>query len=162
MLFRSTFDDEGIACHALTLIDKGNLSNFLHNSATAKEMNQKNNARAGRGAKGSLGVSSTQLAFLAGNDTDQDVKANEYLEIVSLQGLHSGVDVISGDFSFGGSGFLVKNGVRLQAVRNVTISGNFYDLILNLGAVGNKVYANSDRSFFSPMMRFENISVAGK
>ncbi len=157
-----TFDDEGVACHALTLIDKGNLSSFLHNSATAKEMNQKNNARAGRGPRGSLGVSSTQLAFLAGKDTDQDVKANEYLDIVSLQGLHSGVDVISGDFSFGGSGFLVKNGVRVQAVRNVTISGNFYDLILDLGAIGNKVYANSDRSFFSPMMRFENISVAGK
>lgn len=157
-----TFDDEGIACHALTLIDKGNLSNFLHNSATAKEMNQSNNARAGRGPRGSLGVSSTQLAFLPGKNSDDDVKTGEYLEVVALQGLHSGVDVISGDFSFGGSGFLIKNGVRVQAVRNITISGNFYESILNLSSIGNKIYPNSDRSFFSPMMRFDNISVAGK
>tara|TARA_R110002049_G_scaffold107584_1_gene255349 strand:+ start:318 stop:1655 length:1338 start_codon:yes stop_codon:yes gene_type:complete len=157
-----TFDDEGIACHPVTLIENGVFANFLHNSATAKEMKQANNARAGRGARGSLGISSTQLAFAPGNDSDEDIKSGEYLEIVALQGLHSGVDVISGDFSFGGAGYHVKNGVRTQAVRNVTISGNFYDLILNMGPIGKTVYSNSDRSFFSPEMRFENISVGGK
>lgn len=155
------FDDEGMTSNPITLIENGVLTNFLHNSATAKEMNTTSNGRAGRGARGSLGVSSTHATFAPGKDSDSDVVAGEFLEVISLQGLHSGVDVISGDFSFGGSGYLVKNGKRAQAVRNITISGNFYELIQNIGAIGKTIHSDEGRMFFSPQMRFEGISIAG-
>ncbi|MBH46826.1 MAG: Zn-dependent protease [Halobacteriovorax sp.] len=156
-----SFDDEGVKSESLKLIDQGVLANFLHNTATANELKTSNNGRAGRGPRGSLGVSSTHLVFAPGTDSDSDVHQGKYLEIVSLQGLHSGVDVISGDFSFGGSGYLIENGTRSQAVRNITISGNFYELIQNMGPIGKTIYTSSDCNFFAPAMRFENISVAG-
>lgn len=155
------FDDEGSRCESLALIENGVLANFLHNTATAKEMNVKTNGRAGRGPRSSLDVSSTHLVFAPGKSSDKDITSGEYLNIVSLQGLHSGVDVISGDFSFGGSGYLIRNGENVQPVRNITISGNFYEQLKNIGAVGNTIHTNSNYSFFAPQMRFEGISVAG-
>ncbi len=156
------FDDEGHASESLILIKDGVLTNFLHNSATAKEMNTKSNGRAGRGARSSLDVAATHLVFAPGSSSDAEVHGGEFLEIVDLQGVHSGVDVISGDFSFGGSGYLVKNGERTQAVRNITISGNFYELLLNIGPIGKTVMADSSCGFFAPAMRFQGISIGGK
>jgi PmbA protein len=156
------FDDEGLLSKALPLIQDGKLCNFLHNTATAKEMKTDNNARASRGARSSLGVASTHLVFAPGIHTDEQLHAGQYLEIVSLQGLHSGVDVISGDFSFGGAGFLMKDGKRTQAVRNITISGNFYELLMDLGPMGTTLKASSDATFFAPEIRFQNISIGGQ
>lgn len=155
------FDDEGFESKPLTLIENGVLKNFLHNSATAKELGVSNNGRAGRGPRSPLGVSSTQLVFNQGSDSESTVLAGEFLEIISLQGLHSGVDVISGDYSFGGSGYLVRDGKRVQAVRNITISGNFYETIKDISALGTDIHSNSQKTFFAPLMRFEGISIAG-
>lgn len=155
------FDDEGASSQELTLIKDGVLANFLHNSATAKELNTTSNGRAGRSPRGSLGVSSTHLVFAPGKNAEKDVTSGEYLSIVSMQGIHSGVDVISGDFSFGGSGYLMKDGTATQAVRNITISGNFYELLMNIGPIGQKIHADSGHGFFSPLMRFQGISIGG-
>ena len=158
----STFDDEGNLRKEFSLIENGVLKSFYHNSATAKFHSVENNASASRGPKGTLGVGGTQKIISLGSANEEEIKKDRYLNIVSLQGLHSGADPISGDFSFGASGYLCENGEVIEAVKGITVSGNFYQLLMEIGLIGNEMKSNAYGTFFSPEMRFSNLSVAGK
>ena len=97
----------------------------------------------------------------AGDASDSSMTIGEYLEVHSLQGLHSGSNHISGDFSFGASGYLCRDGARVQPVKGITISGNFHKMLLDINIVGDKVYATTEKNFFAPKLRFEAMSIAG-
>ena len=51
------------------------------------------------------------------------------IEIVALQGMHSGANPISGDFSLSGEGFLYENGKRKHSLKQFTVSGNFLRML---------------------------------
>jgi PmbA protein len=57
--------------------------------------------------------------------------------ITDLAGLHSGANTVSGDFSLSADGFLVEGGKVTRPVEQITVAGNFYDLLKNITAVGN-------------------------
>lgn len=156
------FDGEGAASSDLLLIGEGELKTLLHNSATARHFGVASNGSAARGARSALDVTARHLVFGAGPHCEAEVKSGEYLELVKLDGLHSGADAVSGDFSFGASGFLCRDGVRLQPVRGITVAGNFYRLLGELEAVGDTLHHNDGKGFYAPQIRFGGLSVAGK
>jgi len=157
----TAFDAEGHETKDLILMNKGILSNFFHNSATAKELGHENTFNATRSAKSPLSVGSTHKCIEAGTTSDTNVMNGSVFEIVSVQGIHSGADAISGDFSFAALGYLKNNNEIVQSVKNVTISGNFYQMLNQVSVVGDKVTANSGGTFFSPKIKFSELSVAG-
>lgn len=155
------FDDEGSAMDDLTLIKDGVLKNFYHNSATAKELNQENNYRASRSTKGQLGVGGTVKIITPGTSDEINVLERPYLEIISMQGLHSGANAISGDFSFAISG-LYHNDGQVKPFKGITLSGNFYHLMKNnISQVSNLLHSDTYKSFFAPTIRFNQLSVSG-
>lgn len=160
--FKSHYDSEGFAQEDLSLVENGILKNFYHNTATANYLKQTANGRAAKGAKSALGVSGTTKVFSPGKTAVSELKAGEYLEVVSMQGLHSGADSYSGEFSFAASGYLCRDGERIRPIKGVTISGNFYKMMENLKIVGNSVIPTSSKDFFAPQMRFEGVSVGGE
>ncbi|MCT4641308.1 MAG: TldD/PmbA family protein [Bacteriovoracaceae bacterium] len=157
--YKYHYDSEGFQRSNLTLVENGVLKSFYHNSSTAKYFKAQNTNHASRGAKSGLGVSGTNMIIIAGKETSP--LSGEYLEICSLQGLHSGASVISGDFSFGASGYLCKDGKRLKGIKGITVSGNFYEMIKKIRCIGDTLQSNVSKDFFSPILRFENMSVAG-
>ncbi len=156
------FDSEGFATQNNMLIANGQLNTLLHNSQTASYFGVASTASASRGAKSSLGVSANHRLIATGNSSASEIKAGEYLELVELQGVHSGADVVSGDFSFGASGFLCRDGQRIQPVRGITVAGNFYKMLQEVEAVGNTQLINDSRTFFAPDVRFARLSIGGK
>lgn len=160
--FQSYFDSEGFKQADLKLIDKGNMTGEFHNSATAKYFSKDNTYRAARGAKSSLGVSGTNILIKTGESTVSDVQSGTYLEIHQMQGLQSGLNFMSGDFSFAASGYLCKDGEIIQAVNGVTVAGNFYKIIKEISCLSNEEEISTGGSFFSPKIRFSNLTIAGK
>ena len=59
------------------------------------------------------------------------------LIITELAGLHSGTNDVSGDFSFSADGFLVEGGKIIKPVEQITIAGNFYEMLKNIDEVGS-------------------------
>ena len=159
------FDDEGFTTQDLCLIDQGQLCTLMHNSKTAKYLNQPHNAHASRSPKGGLGVGSHHLVIEPPSSTsgvdESGLWAGEVLEIIELQGLHSGTDAISGDFSLGANGFLYRNGERVQAVRGITVAGNFYKMLNEIEVLGSQREASENGCFFAPKIRFASLKVAG-
>ena len=160
-LFASPFDSEGYAREDLTLIENGVLKNFFHNSETAAFFKEENNFRAARGARSALSVGGTHTLIQKGKDSEKDLTSQKYLMVHSMQGLHSGLNFMSGDFSFGASGYLMENGEALQAVNGITVAGNFYDLLNEIDGIGDTIHSNSSTSFFAPTIRFSKLTVAG-
>ncbi|SJL83992.1 TldD/PmbA family protein [Vibrio palustris] len=154
------FDSEGFATQNTTMIQNGELRSLLHNSETASYFNTQTTGNAARMA--ALDVGHLHTVVDVGHHTVDDVQSGEYLELVALQGIHSGADVITGDFSFGASGFLCRDGQRIQPVRGITVAGNFYSMLKEIEAIGQVLESNMFQSFYAPKIRFARLSVGGK
>jgi len=77
--------------------------------------------------------------------------------VVKLEG-STGCNPVSGDISVGVQGFLVERGNRIPVDR-VSLSGNIYDLLLDLEGWGN-AYPAGIRSQFVPALLFRPIQLA--
>lgn len=155
---KSIFDDEGLERKTLNLVEDGILKSFLHNSVTARHFNTQSTAHAARGATSSLGVSGTHFIVKGKNPKSMPSK---YLEVIQMDGLHSGANRVTGDFSFGVKGYIWENGERKGTFGNVTLSGNIIELFKNVEVVGLNLVASRDNSFFSVPLIFNNQSIAG-
>ena len=155
------FDAEGTATQSTPLIVDGTLNTLIHNSATASFFDMKTTGHAARGPKSTLGVGLHQLEIAAGSSSQADLFSGKYLMLTDLTGMHSGANAISGDFSFGASGFLYEDGQRLQPVRGITVAGNFYDMLNKIALIGEQQFWNWERSALMPHLRFADLAIAG-
>lgn len=155
------FDVEGTPCTECTIIKNGELNSLLHNTATANYFGVENTAHAARSPKTVLGVSPHQLVLTANQANDHELNSGEYLYITDLTGMHSGANTISGDFSFGASGYLCRDGERVQSVRGITIAGNFYQMLNDIVAIGETNFWNQPRSACMAPLRFHHLAISG-
>lgn len=158
----SLFDDEGTTAKDRALIANGELQSLLHNSVTAKHFGVDTTGNASRGARSTLGVGAHQLVIEPGSAESSELYAGEYVEITSMAGLHSGANAISGDFSLGVSGFLCKDGLRMQAVRGITVAGNFYKMLQQIQCIGTQSHWNWQKSSYMPSIRFDGLAISGE
>jgi len=135
----SAFDSEGYPSRKTTLIDKGKLLTFLHNTETAQNDGVNSTGNGSRGYKSSLTVAPTNFYLVPGNEKEENLfkKYDQVIEIVSLQGMHSGANTVSGDFSLSAEGFLYENGKRKHSLKPFTISGNILQLLHDVEAIAD-------------------------
>jgi PmbA protein len=155
------FDVEGTPCEDIALIADGQLQTLLHNSATARYFQTRSTGHGSRDPKSSLAVAPHQLVVEAGDGDERTLYDGEVLLITDLTGTHSGANPISGDFSFGASGYLLRDGERVQSVRGVTIAGNFYNMLKNIRCIGDTPRWNWQRSALMAPLRFAEVAVSG-
>ena len=131
-------DGEGLATRRNLLIDRGRLAGFLYDGTTARRAGTRSTASAVRGSRG---LPSPGVQVLAVDPGAQD--ADELLAgidlgfaIRSMNGLHSGVNPVSGDLSVGAEGRMIRYGELAEPVREVTIAGSLQRMLLDLRAVG--------------------------
>jgi len=155
------FDAEGTATEKTELIKSGCLQRLIHNSATASYFDTETTGHASRGPRSTLGVNLHQVEIAQGSEDLPTLHSGEYLELTDLTGLHSGSNAISGDFSFGASGYLCKDGERIQAVRGITVAGNFYEMLNKISMIGNQQHWNEGRSALMPSIRFSDVAISG-
>ena len=90
--------------------------------------------------------------------------AGNGVRIDQLMGMHSGANAISGDFSLAAKGMKIENGKLTTPVEQITISGNFYQLLKGIEAVGNdlKFGFPGACAVGAPSVLVKGLSVAGK
>jgi PmbA protein len=124
------------------LIDGGVLQGFVHNSYSARRVGGVSTGNAVRGGfKGTPGVGCLALQLQPGTRDQAALVADveDGVIIQSVQGLHSGVNSISGDFSVGASGLVVTNGVVGAPIREFTIASTLQRMLLDVVEVGGDV-----------------------
>ena len=161
------FDGEGVATRKKAVIENGRLTTLLHNLKTAHKQGVKTTANAARGSYSSgVGIAPTNFHFQPSEVSFDDLlnKTGDGLMITDLQGMHAGANPITGDFSLAAKGFTVKNGKLADPVSQITVAGNFYQLLKDVEAVGNDLEfrAPGVSCYGSPSILIGNLSVAGQ
>ena len=135
-------DGEGLAARRNSLIDAGVLKAFVHNSYSARRAATRSTGNAVRGGfKGTPGVGCLALQLQPGTRNQAALIADidDGVLVQSVQGLHSGVNPISGDFSVGASGLMITNGTVGAPIREFTIASTLQRMLLDVSEIGNDV-----------------------
>jgi PmbA protein len=133
-------DDEGIPSQRISLIEKGVVANFLYDLQTAAHAGVESTGSASRGRGSTPAPSISAVVFEEGDTGFEDMllETKEGLVVEVLIGAGQG-NVLSGDFS--GNvllGYKVENGEIVGRVKDTMISGNIYDVLKELIAIGNE------------------------
>jgi PmbA protein len=153
------FDDEGVANQRRALIDRGVLTTWLLNSASARQLGLETTGHASRGLAGPPGVSTTNVTVepgerdLAGLMKD----AGSGLLVTSMFG--PSLNANTGDWSVGVSGVWFEQGEEAYPVTEITVAGNLIDIY-------RRVVAGSDLEIRgaanSPSLLIDALAIAGK
>jgi len=133
-------DGEGLATRPTALIGDGVLDGFLHNSYSGRRAGVASTGSAVRGGfKGAPGVGAQALSLRPGTRPPEELIAevSDGLLVQGVAGLHSGVNPVSGDFSTGAEGLLIRDGALAEPVREITIASTLQRLLLDIVAVGD-------------------------
>lgn len=136
----TTFDAEGLATRRNALIEDGVLRGFVQNTYTGRRSGTASTGSAVRaGFKSTPGVGCRALTVAPGALGPEEVLAQvgDGLLVQSVTGLHSGVNAISGDFSVGAEGLVVRDGALAEPVREVTIASTLQRMLRDVVAVGS-------------------------
>ncbi len=135
-------DGEGLAARRTPLIDAGVLQGFVHSSYSARRMGAKSTGNAVRGGfKSTPGCGCLAVALTPGTATQDELIASigDGVLIRMVQGLHSGVNPVSGDFSTGASGRVIRGGELAEPIREFTIASTLQRMLLDIQSVGGDV-----------------------
>ena len=136
----SSFDAEGLACRRNLLISDGVLRGFVYNTHAGRRAGVASTGSAVRGGfKSAPGVGCRALSLVPGMETQDEILARvgDALLVQSVTGVHSGVNPVSGDFSVGAEGLMVRGGALAEPVREITIASTIQRMLRDVVAVGN-------------------------
>lgn len=132
-------DDEGVPTSRTELVAHGLLTGFLHNTYTAARMGGKSTGNGTRGSFKSTPETGVTNFFLEPGRMNVDALMSDLAEgllVTEVLGMHT-ANPISGDFSVGATGRMIRNGRLAEPVRGVAIAGNVMDLLLGIEGVAD-------------------------
>ena len=134
----TSVDAEGQTCAPLELVSSGVLQSYLHNTYTGRRSGEGSTSNAVRGYASGPGVGPHAIIVEPGEgDLDSIIAGvDSGLLVTSMSGLHSGVNAISGDFSVGVGGLMIRNGQLAEPIREATIASTLQKMLNDVVAVG--------------------------
>ncbi|MEZ5871794.1 MAG: TldD/PmbA family protein [Nitratireductor sp.] len=121
------FDGEGQLPEPIRFVENGVLNQWVLDWASARELGLESNNRASRGGAGTS-PSTTNLRLEAGNQSPQDMIGSLRTGLFVTETIGHGINMVTGDFSKGASGFWIENGELAYPVAGITIAGNLRDM----------------------------------
>jgi PmbA protein len=152
------FDGEGLPAQRRVIIDKGVLTGWLLESASARQLGLPPTGHASRGVSGAPGTSPSNLHLEGGSlnvaELIGDIKQGVYIHELSGQG----VNPVTGDYSRGAAGFRIENGEIAGPVAEFTIAGNLIDMFAAMTAANDLEFI---RATNVPTLRIDGMMIAG-
>jgi PmbA protein len=160
------FDDEGVPTSRTSLVDRGVLRGFLHNTTTARRDGTTSTGNASRaGYRAVPGVAPTNLVVAPGPDDPTALlgRADRAVYVQDVKGIHSGANPVSGEFSVGASGLRVDGGGLGQPLREMTIASTLRDVLQRVEAVASDVrFFPGAGAIGTPTILIGEMTVAGR
>ena len=152
------FDAEGVPTAARQIIRDGVLTTWIMESRSARQLGLASTGNAVRGTGGPPSASASNLYLAPGAMSPSELMADirEGLYITEMMG--SAVNGITGDYSRGAAGFMIRDGVLAEAVAEITVAGNLLEMFREM------VPANDlrlRRGTDAPTVRIDGLTLAG-
>jgi len=144
------FDSEGVATRERNIVDAGVLQSYVLASYSSRRLGLTTTGNAG-------GV--RNLLLRPGGDGNDNLLATIQRGFYVTEVMGQGVNLITGDYSRGASGFLIENGQISHPVEEVTIAGDLRQMFLNVLATGSAL--DTRGNIHSGEVLIERMTVAG-
>jgi len=161
------FDSEGAATRQKAVIENGLLKTLLYNTKSAAKEGKTTTGNGFKpGFRAAVGTACTNFYLVPSNISPEEIQTNvqQGVLLTELAGLHSGLNTVSGDFSVSATGFLIEDGKCSRAVEQITVAGNFYELLMDIEAVGNDLYfdfPSPSGTFGMPSILVKGLPISG-
>jgi PmbA protein len=156
----SPFDGEGVPSQRTVVIENGILKSYLLNTYTARKLGLKTTGSAARGLTGNPGIGSGNFFLHKGTRTPQQIIGDVKQGLYITDFLGFGVNLVTGDFSRGASGVWIENGELTYPVEEITVAGNFKEMLNNISDIGNDLVFRGSTA--SPTLRIDGMTIAGQ
>jgi len=155
------FDDEGTKTYKKHLIENGILKNIL--STNEYEASTGNAFR--NSYRENISVSALNCYIESGLRSTSEITSSltEAVMITNIDGLHAGMNTVTGDFSLIANGYYIKNGEIDKPINQITVAGNFYEILNNIVDISKDV-CTSDvylNFFESPSLLVKGLMIGG-
>jgi PmbA protein len=152
------FDGEGLATIPMNIVADGVLQTWLLDSASARQLGEAPTGHATRGGSGAPGAGTSNLFMEAGKVSVAELIADIKLGVFVTELIGHGVNMVTGDYSRGASGFAIRNGQLAEPVAEITIAGNLTDMFQALTRADDLQFR---RAMDVPTLRIDGMTVAG-
>jgi PmbA protein len=152
------FDGEGVKVRKTNLIENGVLQTWLLNSASARQLGLGVTGHATRSSASTPGTSTSNLYIAPGTMSPDEMMSDikEGLYITELIGM--GVNQVTGDYSRGAAGFIIRNGEIAESVSEVTIASNLKEMFKQMMVASDLNFKYGSNA---PTVRIDGMTVAG-
>ena len=147
------FDGEGLSCHKSKLIDAGILTNWILDLRSARQLGLK---PTGQGSRS--GPSTSNVYLPAGPLSPAGLMADTGQGLYVTELIGSSINMVTGDYSRGASGYWIEDGQLTFPVSEITIAGNLRDMFKTIVPASNLEFRSSVNA---PNLRVEGLTIAG-
>ena len=145
------FDNEGVRVEQRRVVEGGRVNGYFLSTYSARKLGMVSTGNAGGNHNLILGSTGEDFATLL-------QKMGTGLLVTDVMG--QGVNLVTGDYSRGASGFWVENGVITFPVEEITIAGNLRDMFRNIVAIGSDIQRLGSKHCGSILI--DGMTVAGE
>ncbi len=153
------FDGEGVPTRKTMILEQGVLSSYLLDTYSGGKLGMSSTGNASRSIGDNPTVSPTNMFFHPGDASPDEIirSVSQGLYVTELIGF--GVNMVTGDYSRGASGFWIENGQLAYPVQEVTIAGNLKQMFQDIESIGNDLIFRGKLA--SPTIRIRDMMVGG-
>lgn len=126
------FDGEGVRVERRELVSKGRLKQWISETASARQLGIAPTGHATRGPSGAPGVGPSNLYLAPGKRSREQLLAAFPEAVLIIELIGQGVNGVTGDYSRGAVGFMVRGGEIAEPVSEITIASNLLDMYASL------------------------------
>jgi len=153
------FDGEGLATRKNTIVERGVLTSYLLDTYSGRKLGLPSTGSASRSVGESPSVGPTNFYLIPGTKSPEQIigSVKEGLYVTELIGF--GINMVTGDYSRGASGFWIENGELAFPVEEITIAGNLKQMLKDIELVGSDLVFRG--RIASPTVKISEMMVAG-
>jgi len=126
------FDAEGLPVARRELVKDGVLKTWIAESASARQLGIAPTGHAARGTSGAPSATTTNIYIEAGARSREELLLAYPEAVLVTELIGHGVNAVTGDYSRGASGFMVRNGEIAEPVAEITVASNLVDMFASL------------------------------
>ncbi|WOF42686.1 TldD/PmbA family protein [Sphingopyxis indica] len=150
------FDGEGLPTAARDIVADGKVTGWLLDTASARQLGLAPTGHASRGG-GASGVGASNLHLAPGTVTPEVLMADIETGVYLTELIGQGVNPVTGDYSRGASGFVIRGGQLAEPIAEFTVAGNLIDMFGALTPADDLVFRQSVNV---PTLRIDGMTVA--
>jgi PmbA protein len=153
------FDGEGLPTRKQAVVERGRLSSYLLDTYSGKKLGLPSTGSASRSIGESPSAGPTNFFMVRGTQSPEQIIASVKRGLYVTDLIGFGINMVTGDYSRGASGFWIENGELAYPVEEITIAGNLKRMYANIETIGSDLVFRG--RIASPTIKLAEMTIAG-